>query len=115
MLAKTEEAYPLLVSESFVNATFGGSDDTIVESAGMHLLLGHMSGGDSVLRDSALETTASLMRTNPNICVQLLKVNLLSNLILSVLREDNSSRHAIEAILEAAVNCRHRVTLLNKS
>ena len=69
MLAKTEEAYPLLVSESFVNATFGGSDDALVESAGMHLLLGHMSGRDPVLRDAALETTASLMRTNPSICV----------------------------------------------
>ena len=110
MLAKTEDAYPQLLSESFVNA-----NNDFGNSAGMHLLLSHMSGRDTILRDSALDLTANLMQADPSICVQLLKVNILSNLILSVLRQDLTTLKQIEAILQAAIDCKHRQTLLNKS
>ena len=40
---------------------------------------------------------------------------MLSNLILSVLREDPSTEKLIEAILTAAIKCPHRLTLLKKS
>ena len=110
MLAKTEDAYPQLLSESFVNA-----NNDFGNSAGMHLLLSHMSGSDTILRDSALDLTANLMQADPSICVQLLKVNILSNLILSVLRQDLTTLKQIEAILQAAIDCKHRQTLLNKS
>ena len=45
----------------------------------------------------------------------MLKVNLLSNLILSVLREDQTSARRVNEILSAAVDCPYRVTLLRKS
>ena len=58
-----------MLSDSFVNAAFENRDG-LVDMAGMHLLLGHMSGAENVeLRDSALDITASLMETNPSVCV----------------------------------------------
>lgn len=45
----------------------------------------------------------------------MLKVNLISNLILSVLREDLSTAENIESVLKAAVSCPHRLALIQKS
>lgn len=69
MLEKTDAAYPSVLSESFVNATFSDSRDELVGMAGMHLLLSHMSGEDALLRDCALKLTAAMMSANASICV----------------------------------------------
>ena len=80
--------------------------------AGMHAMLSLMSGEDNGLRDAALSTTAQLMISDPGVCIQMLKVNLLSNLILSVLRSDKATAENINAILRAAIDCPYRTTML---
>ena len=71
---------------------------------------------DSELRKAALRTTALLMKVDKSVCVQLLKVNLLSNLILSVYPgSDAETRLDVEQILVAAVDCPHRLALLTRS
>ena len=52
---------------------------------------------------------------DPGSCVQLLKLNLLSNLILSVLQSNRSLEPLIHAVLEKALTCEHRQTLISVS
>ncbi len=59
--------------------------------------------------------TAKLMDSDAGVCVQFLKFNLISSLILSVLREDPGAQAKVNQVLQAAVDCPHRLTLLNKS
>ena len=83
-----------------------------VEMAGLHTLLGLMSGEDVDVRKAALGATSQLMLSDAGVCIQMLKVNLLSNLILSVLRKDRSAESDINAILQAAIDCPYRITML---
>ena len=61
------------------------------------------------------------MHSDAGVCVQLLKLNLISNLVLSVLQEDNEQRRQdayetqIQEIISAAIECEHRKVLLSKS
>ena len=83
---------------------------------GMHLLLRQMAGDDKELKKEALLTCTKMMRADSGVCIQLLKVNLLSNLILSVMREDQEVyQPLVEDVLRVAVDCPLRGTLLTKS
>ena len=84
---------------------------------GLHIMLAFMSGNDVLLRDAALTTTARLMQADPGVCVQFLKVNLLSNLILSVLLKDATAtaEPLVCEVLRAATACPYRETVLQKS
>ena len=98
MLDKTNsDSYKGIIAEHFVNFTIEkqaqeeSEETVIIDMVGMHLLLQHMAGSQKGLRDEALKITAQFMLSNSGVCIQLLKVNLISNLILSVLRDDPSS------------------------
>ena len=104
------------LADQFVNCAIEVKDtEEALEMAGMHALLSLMSGEDNGLRDAALSTTAQLMISDPGVCIQMLKVNLLSNLILSVLRSDKATAENINAILRAAIDCPYRTTMLKQS
>ena len=133
MLLKTEDqkTYASLIADKFVNSVTESNSETdptsesdstdpmdesqVQSMAGLHILLRHMSSDSTELRDAALGLTAKLMRADSSVAVQILKFNLLSNLILAVLREDPSTGDAICEILSAATECPHRMTLLTLS
>jgi hypothetical protein len=75
MISKTRHEYEGLLAESFMT-----------NPEAIELVVSDISGQDSTdIQISALEATAELMSSDPGTCVLLMKLNLLSNLVLSVL------------------------------
>ena len=56
-----------------------------------------------------------MMKKDAGACVQLLKMNLLSNLLLSVVQQTPSLEPDVLTIIKCATSCEHRPTLLTVS
>ena len=67
------------------------------------------------MQTQALDITTRLIKADAGACVQLLKVNLLSNLLLSVVQQHPDLEDQVCQLIQAATCCEHRPVLLTVS
>ena len=96
-----------------LNSQFGAQIAEKFVENGLQFLMRDL--GTSNFKDLVLITTCDLIQQEPSICVPLLKLNLISNLLLSTLQTDPQLEQLIQDFIKLAVESEYRTTLLKKS